>query len=1019
MIGGMPRRVSSPVLVGRGAEVTQLRAALERAAAGRPAVVLVAGEAGVGKTRLVAELLGEAGQRGAVALAGGCMDVGEGVLAYAPMVEALRPLAAVLGPEAMERVLGGARGELARLVPELGVPAGGGPAGGWPADATLAPTRLFELLLGVLHRLAEGGPVLLVVEDLHWADQSTRDLLGFLVRNLRGGVALVLTYRSDELHRRHPLRPFLDELDRSGRAERLEVGRLGRRELSELLAGILEEPAAPALVGEILARSEGNPFFAEELLAAHLEGNRLPLALRDLVLARVEALSEAAQRVLEVAAVAGTRVDHELLAAVVGQDAEQLVPLLREAVTHHVLVVDEASGAYVFRHALVQEAIYDDLLPVQRGPLHAAYARALERRIEQRDAAPGTRSGTAAERGQLAYHWYAAHDLGQALLASVQAGQAAESSAALAEALEHYERALALWDQAPEAAAHSPLDRGTLLYRAAEAANLAGHSDRAVALAGLALDRVDAAVEPLRAGALLERLARYHWNAGDTPKAMAAIERAVATIPTEPPSEALARALAAHGQLLVLLSRHGDALARGEEAVVLAREVGARAVEGHALTTLGTALGSLGHLEDGIASLEQGRRIAAELGNVDDLGRAHGNLASVLDMAGRSADAVEVWLAGADVVARSGALGSYGPYLLSDAAGALLSLGRLEEAGRLLDEVFDLDLRSPAHWVRPLTVRGTLRLRAGDVGAAKADFQRVLDEFETPIDPQNVSPVLAGLAEAATWDGRLADARAAVADGLEVLATSEDPFLVSELCRAGLAVEAAVAEQARARHDPAEEQAARELAAGLLERAGKATSAPNVVPQPTIEANLRTNQAEWSRVTGPSDPGRWAATAEAWEALGYPWQAGYARWRQAEALLAQGAPRADASAALATARGHASGLGARLLTSEIDSLGRRARIELAPSVGEAAQGGAGPDGRAPEPTPEADLPGLTPREREVLALVADGRTNRQIAEALFISVKTASVHVSNILAKLGVANRVEAAAVAHRLHLTG
>ena len=1008
MIGGVARRVSSPVLVGRDAEVAQLRAALERAAAGRPATVVVAGEAGVGKTRLVAELIGQAGGLGAVALTGGCLDVGEGVLAYAPMVEALRPLVAVLDPEELDRVLGGARAELARLVPELGPQ-----AMGRQAEAPLAPTRLFELLLGMLHRLAERGPVLLVVEDLHWADQSTRDLLGFLARNLRGGVALVLTYRSDELHRRHPLRPFLAELDRSGRAERLELDRLGRRDLAEQLAAILGEPAPPALVGEVLARSEGNPFFAEELLAAHLDGTKLPLVLRDLVLARVAALSEPTQRVLEVAAVAGTRVDHELLAAVVSQDTEQLVWLVREAVTHHVLGVDEASGAYVFRHALVQEAIYDDLLPIQRGPLHAAYARALERRIEQRGDALEAASGTAVEWGQLAYHWYAAHDLGQALVASVQAGQAAESAAALAEALGHYERALELWDQVPEAAARSPLDRGAVLHRAAEAANLAGYDDRAVALGRLALDRVDPVAEPLRAGALLERLARYHWNAGHMPLAMTDIERAVAIIPPDPPSPELARALAAHGQLLMLLDHHGEAQARGQEAVAVARQVGARAVEGHALTTLGTSLGVLGQLEEGVADLEQGRQIARELVNVDDLGRVHACLATVLDQAGRSADAVEVFLAGADMVRQVGALGRYGPNLLPDAANSLLSLGRREEAERLLDQVFDLDLRSPALRVRPLTVRGTLRLRTGDLPGARADLRRVLDEAPAQLDPQNATPVLAGLAEAALWDGRPADGRAAVADGLEVLATSDEPYWVGELCRSGLAVAAALAEQARDRHAEAQEQAARELAGRLVERVRAAVAAPGVVPTPTVTANLLTAEAEWARAAGQSDPERWAGSAEAWEALGYPWQAGYARWRQAEALLNRGAPRSDAAAALARARTLAAGLGARLLVAEINSLGRRARIDLA-----APPDGGSPDGPAAPETDGAEL-GLTPREREVLALLADGRTNRQIADALFISAKTASVHVSNILAKLGVANRGEAAAVAHRLHLTG
>jgi DNA-binding CsgD family transcriptional regulator len=269
-----------------------------------------------------------------------------------------------------------------------------------------------------------------------------------------------------------------------------------------------------------------------------------------------------------------------------------------------------------------------------------------------------------------------------------------------------------------------------------------------------------------------------------------------------------------------------------------------------------------------------------------------------------------------------------------------------------------------------------------------------------------------GLAEAALWDGRPADARAAVADGLELLAGSDEPYWPTELGRTGMAVAATLAEQARDRHAEAEERAALQLAGGLLERARAAATAPGVVPTPVVQANLRTIEAEWSRAAGPSDPERWAASARAWEALGYPWQAGYARWRQAEALLAKGAPRPDAAAALARARTLADRLGARLLVAEIDSLGRRARLEPAlPPDGAAADG--------PAPATVTDELGLTPREREVLALVADGRTNRQIADALFISAKTASVHVSNILAKLGVANRGEAAAVAHRLHLTG
>jgi len=829
-------------------------------------------------------------------------------------------------------------------------------------------------------------------------------------------VALVLTCRSDELRPGHPLRPFLAELNRGGRAERLELSRLDGPELAELVAGILGEPPAPGLSREILARSEGNPFFAEELLAARLEGTRLPPALRDLLLARVDALTEAAQRMLAAAAVAGSRVDHALLAAVTGQDDTQLVPLLREAVARHLLAVDEVTGGYVFRHALVQEAVYGELLPAQRGPLHAAYARALDRRIQRRGGdASVSAGGAAVELAQLAYHWQGAGDQGQALPAFVRAGQAAELAAAPAEALEHYQRALELWDQVPSAAVSSPLDRVAVLHRAAEAADLAGRRELAVALATRGLGQIDAAAEPLRAGVLLERLGRYHWRALDSSAAVAAIERAVATVPAEPPTRERARVLAAHGRLLMLVGRQSQAMARCQEAIAVARQVGARAEEGHALTVLGTSLGALGHIEAGIAHMEQAREIASEFGEVAELVRAHMNLATILVVSGRCADASGVYLAGLDVARRLGAFGSYGPRLLPYAATALLSLGRREEAGQLLAGAFELDLVSPADRFRPLIARGNLRMWDGDLAAAQADFRQVLAESPA-LDPARAAEVLSYLAEVALRDGRLPDGRTAVADGLAVLVAAEEPYWTIQLCRTGLAIEAAAAEQARGRRPGGEYQAVRERAAGLLDRIQSASSAPDVVITPVLAANILVAEAEWSRVDGPSDPRRWASSAVAWEALGYPWPSAYARWRRAEALLAARAPRDTARTALAQAWTLASTYGANLLVTQIQALARRARIALPPP-------GLPPDqsvaGQGSEPGRRtSDELGLTPRERDVLALVAEGRTDRQIAEALFISPRTVAMHVSSILAKLDVTNRGEAAAVAHRLHIS-
>ena len=1005
-------RVASPVFVGRAAEVAALRAALDRARSGTAATVVVAGEAGVGKTRLAAELQDQARGLDVLTLAGGCLDVGDGVVAVAPIVEALRPLATLLEPEELERVLGTARAELARLVPELA--AADQPVGDLP------PGRLFELLLGALHRLAERRPVLLVIEDVHWADRSTRDLLGFLIRNLRGGVALVLTYRSDELHRRHPLRPFLAELERSGRAERLDVGRLDRRELVELLAGILGEAPAPSLVRDIWARSEGNPFFAEELVAARAEGVELPDALRDLLLARVETLSQDSQRVLHVAAVVGRRVDHELLAEVAEQPPAGLTEALREAVTHHILAPD-GDGGYEFRHALVREAVYDDLLPMERVPLHAACARALVARAEQQGQPPpagegtldATTCGLAGILGQLAHHWYAAQDLGEALVASVRAGQAAEAAYAPGEAERHYQRALGLWDQAPEAAARCGLDHTTLLQRAAHVTFLMWDPRGAIRLITQALAEVETAAEPLLAGALLERLAGYHWQRGDLASGLTAAERAVATVPAEPPSPERARTLAAHGQMLMLQSHMAAARARCEEAVAVARRTGARAEEGHALNTLGTALGGLGHVEEGLARLEQAYRIARELGDPYDLCRAPFNISAVLLMAGRYEEAVAMSRECADLATRLGLVRGF-TAMLYNAVEALTWLGRWDEAERVFDEAVDIDvdLADAGPGSILFVIHARLALWRGDLAAARAELVTAMDARRDANDPQFTSPALATLAEMATWEGRPEEARAAVAGGLALIDDIDEAGPVLALCLAGLEAEAAMAERAAA-HDSAARDTAAGVAADLLRRARGAVTADGVVPTGLGQVQLMTAEAHASRVTGGSDPERWGEVATAWEALGAPWPAAHAHWRQAEALLVAGAPRTRAEPSLRRAWTTASALGARRLLAEVEALARRARVDLAPEPSPA-------DGTAGQDAPDTALDrlGLTRREREVLALVADGCSNRQIAETLFISAKTASVHVSNILGKLGVANRAAAAVVAHRVGLT-
>jgi predicted ATPase len=420
----MGGRVASPTFIGRIEELELLEAARRRAADGEPAVVLVGGEAGVGKTRLITELAAHCAADGSRVLSGGCVPVGEGGLAYAPMVEALRPLPDEFGVGAVRELAGPSWRELAWLLPALGEQASGPPG-------MAAQLRLFELLLGLLGRVGEREPVVLTVEDVHWADRSTRDLLAFLIRNLRRErLLLIVTYRNDEPGQQQ-LGSYLAELDRGGPVQRLELPRLDRAETAGQLTGILGAAPAVDLVDGVFARSEGNPFFTEELLESLRGGSAtLPTTLRDLLQGRIETLPEPARQVLRVAAVAGRQVPHPLLAAVACLDEGRLEAALREAVSHQLLVIRE--DGYQFRHALLQEVVDAGLLPRERARLHAAYAHAVTERPEL---------SAAVAAAELAIHWDAAGELARTLPARVEAGLAAEQAHAFPEAQRHYERA--------------------------------------------------------------------------------------------------------------------------------------------------------------------------------------------------------------------------------------------------------------------------------------------------------------------------------------------------------------------------------------------------------------------------------------------------------------------------------------------------------------------------------------------------------------------------------------------------
>jgi DNA-binding NarL/FixJ family response regulator len=993
-------RVSSPVFVGRAAELARLSHALDLAAGHRPAMRLVGGDAGIGKTRLIGEFMSMARESGSQVLVGDCLPMGDTGLPYAPFVGAMRPLLRSLAPDELAALIGPGRAELSLLLPDLDTgPRGRGNGREDLPAAGVAQARLFEIVFGMLRRLADAQPLVLVLEDLHWADSSTRDLLLFLVRNARDARFLFIgTYRSDELHRRHPLRPLLAELHRLDGVDGIELAAFDAEELRQQMAAITGEAPNADLVSAVLSRSGGNPFFVEELMAVGEAGLALPRSLRDMLEDRVRRLPADSQRLLRIASVAGAGVEHRTLAEVAGLADPALTDAIREAVESHLLVPSppEEVPGYRFRHALVQEVVYEELLPNERTQLHAAYARAIEHRAQ---GAPQERAGIAA---QLAHHWSMAHELERALPATLGAARAASAAFAFPEAQAFLERSLELWPKVDRSVLPG-LARTELLEEAAEAAAQAGDPRRSIDLIQSALAETDPIDDPQRSGVLHHRLAWYLNESGDWQSGVAAMERAVALIPIDPPTAERAEVLSDLAHSLMVRGRFSESMALAEAALAISRAVGARSAEARALNALGLDLACRSDLERAIPILRDGNQLAIELGDPQALFLSAVGLGWALDEAARHSESLEVALASRERLRALGAEARFGGQMASKAARALYELGRWDEAASLLEEtIASAPTRYAMRWL--LSNRIRLLINRGRLDAARRDLLTYEALGERVVGPD---PDLLGWrrAEMALVAGEPLAARRLIAETLARLVEPDVDSDARGFVLTGLRAEADEADAARGAGDRGREAVAirrAEELVGLMRSHHSRVTEISSHPVPLIEADRALAEAYAARARGTGDVAAWDAAVEGRRAIGRPFEIATVLAEQAVVLIA-GRRREDGASALAEAHAIATDLGARPLLTAIESLARRARIGLE-GVDTAEDA--------------ADRIGLTRREREVLSLLADGRSNRQIGDELFMAESTAGVHVSRILGKLGVNRRSEAAVVAHKLGLS-
>lgn len=926
--------------VGRAAEMALLTRCLTEVSQGTARTVVIAGDAGIGKTRLLGRFTAVAAESGARVLSVACEEHFGAPMPYGPLLEILELFGRRIGTG----------GDAYRRLNDFFEHGG---------DHISGSQQVF---VNVRRMLQDGDtPIVLIIEDLHWADPSTLDLVRHLAQARAEDRRLLLvgSYRPNDLRRTDPLWQLLASPNFTRRVERAELAAFTRAELKQLLdagPGDLD----PALIERCFQWSEGNPFFAEQLMAAGAldspENLSLPTDLQSVLLARFGDLSNDAMRVLLVAAVAGRTMSRRLLRLVSDLAPDELGAATQECFDRRMLVEGSEEDTYRFRHALMREALYPTIVRDVRVDLHTAMARALAG-----DASLSLADGSAA--AELASHWYEAGSRPEALASAVAAGEQAMRTFAFRSAAIQFDRALSLWRRVTDPERVAGLSRVRLLVEAAEAARWSGHADQA-------LTRIEEAATEVGADRpeLMERRATYLWEMGRRKEAGEVYRAAAAMLDGEPPSAVKARILAA----IALERLHSGRYVEGRDIADAAREqavaVGARAEEGRARNLAGLARGMLGDLADGVAQLRTAITIAKDENHIEDLLRAYANLGLILENNGRLREAAQEAKAGL-AEARKYDLGAttQGMILANNASVALLMLGEWTDAERIITGL--LPDRPPAESVYPRLTLAEIKVARGAFDEAR-ELLESIDGVERSGDPRFLGPLRTIRALVALGTGDVVGAVRETVRGLTDPHSEENSLERLRLCTVGLRCAADLAFTDHRRAMTAGDQLAR-----------AARDARPAEPTPETDQLIRLCRAERQRLQGNDTAMLWSEVADGWTRLDRPYEAAYARWRQAAA----GRDRD----ALREAYGRFSELGAQPLLAEVVRLGRRLGLDL---------------GERPY--------GLTETELEILRLMCQDKNAAQIAEIRRIGRRTVEKHMENIYRKMEVGSQLQAMAKA-------